>query len=558
MTAGFLGSKGAKFRNELPKQRSETDGRIKKLHSFLKTFDAGHFSNTLSGLLNSATQRSDTIATLRSRVDAQTIPTKEAIGFYTTMNSDFLDTVGTLTKLAANAETASLSTGYVNFLLGKERAGIERAVITNTFARDIFGQGMFRTFGKLVTEQETYFRVFRTVATDLQIDFFDQKLSNSVVDDVENMRQIAFEKGMTSTPFNVDPNVWFKAITSKINLLKTIENQLSQDLGSRTSQLKEEANQAFWGYLLFTLVVVLLGSFLGVLIARQILQQVGGEPAKVMAIANQVAKGDLNVMFDRHKKTYGIYGSMQNMVENLTDTIKTLVEVGNTIVTQSSMVHQGAQTVSQGATEQAASVEETSATMEEMTSNIQQNTDNAITTQDMAKKAAKDAEESGRAVEQAVGAMREIASKISIIDEIARQTNLLALNAAIEAARAGEHGKGFAVVAAEVRKLAERSQTAAGEISLLSKSTLTTSEKAGLLLASLVPDIEHTSQLVEEITAGSQEQAQGASQVNEAIQQLDQVVQQNAGMAEEMSASAEDLSGQAARLQEAIAFFKLA
>ncbi len=194
--------------------------------------------------------------------------------------------------------------------------------------------------------------------------------------------------------------------------------------------------------------------------------------------------------------------------------------------------------------------------MEEMVSNIKQNADNAQQTDKIANKSAKDAQESGKSVLEAVAAMKEIANKISIIEEIARQTNLLALNAAIEAARAGEHGKGFAVVAAEVRKLAERSQKAAGEINELSASTLKVSEKSGEMLDKLVPDIQSTAELVQEITAASKEQDTGAEQINKALQQLEQVIQQNASASEEMASTTEELTGQADQLISALAFFK--
>ncbi len=203
-----------------------------------------------------------------------------------------------------------------------------------------------------------------------------------------------------------------------------------------------------------------------------------------------------------------------------------------------------------------AAAEEVSSFMEQMTSNIKQNSDNALQTDKISQKAAQDARKGGQAVAEAVNAMKEIANKISIIEEIARQTNLLALNAAIEAARAGEHGKGFAVVASEVRKLAERSQTAAGEIGELSSSSVEVAEKAGEMLARLVPDIQKTAELVQEITAASAEQNSGADQINKAIVQLDQVIQQNASASEEMASTSEELAGQAEQLQATIEFFK--
>ncbi|WP_235264124.1 methyl-accepting chemotaxis protein, partial [Geoalkalibacter ferrihydriticus] len=206
---------------------------------------------------------------------------------------------------------------------------------------------------------------------------------------------------------------------------------------------------------------------------------------------------------------------------------------------------------------QAAAAEEASSSMEQMAANIRQNADNAMQTEKIAAKSAQDARQGGEAVGKTVTAMKQIADKISIVEEIARQTNLLALNAAIEAARAGEHGKGFAVVAAEVRKLAERSQTAAAEISDLSGSSVEIAEQAGKMLTQMVPDIQKTAELVQEIAAASKEQDAGAEQVNKAIQQLDQVIQQNASASEEMASTSEELSSQAEQLQQAIAYFKV-
>jgi methyl-accepting chemotaxis protein len=195
--------------------------------------------------------------------------------------------------------------------------------------------------------------------------------------------------------------------------------------------------------------------------------------------------------------------------------------------------------------------------MEEMAANIKQNADNAAQTEKIARQSSKDAEASGEAVTRAVNAMRTIAEKIGIVQEIARQTDLLALNAAVEAARAGEHGKGFAVVASEVRKLAERSQTAAAEIGAVSGDTVKAAQEAGEMLTRLVPDIRKTAELVSEISAACREQDIGASQINEAIQQLDKVTQQNAGASEEMSATSEELAAQAEELQTSIAFFRI-
>ena len=274
-------------------------------------------------------------------------------------------------------------------------------------------------------------------------------------------------------------------------------------------------------------------------------------------VANKIAAGDLMITPKplSDKDTLGL--ALESMVERLRGVVADAISASENVSAGSQQLSASSEQVSQGATEQAASAEEASASMEEMAANIKQNADNAAQTEKIARQSAKDAEASGDAVNRAVSAMRTIAEKISIVQEIARQTDLLALNAAVEAARAGEHGKGFAVVASEVRKLAERSQSAAAEISGMSGDTVKAAQEAGEMLTRLVPDIRKTAELVSEITAACREQDIGASQINEAIQQLDKVTQQNAGASEQMSATSEELAAQAEELQTSIAFFKV-
>ncbi|MHB8844743.1 MAG: methyl-accepting chemotaxis protein [Nitrospirota bacterium] len=305
----------------------------------------------------------------------------------------------------------------------------------------------------------------------------------------------------------------------------------------------------------FTLVGIILAAGIGFVLAKNITTPLG----EAVEASNKLSNGDLMISIDvkNTDETGQLLSAMKAMAEKLRTVVMDVKTASSNVASGSDQLSAGAQQMSQGTTEQAASTEEASSSIEEMNATIKQNADNAMQTEKIAQKSAVDAQESGKAVSQTVIAMKDIAQKIGIIEEIARQTNLLALNAAIEAARAGEHGKGFAVVAAEVRKLAERSQSAAGEISQLSSSSVQIAEQAGQMLAKLVPDIQKTAELVQEITASSKEQSGGADQINSAIQQLNQVVQQNAGAAEEMASTAEELASQADQLQATISFFKV-
>jgi methyl-accepting chemotaxis protein len=279
---------------------------------------------------------------------------------------------------------------------------------------------------------------------------------------------------------------------------------------------------------------------------------------RISQATQAVAAGDLtqNVEVRSNDEVKDVIVSVNTMIERLRGVVGDSIAAADNVSSGSQELSSTAEQMSQGATEQASAAEEASASMEEMAANIKQNADSASQTEKISRQSAKDAEASGAAVNNAVDAMRTIAEKIMIVQEIARQTDLLALNAAVEAARAGEHGKGFAVVASEVRKLAERSQTAAAEIGILSSDTVKAAQTAREMLSKLVPDIHKTAELVADISAACREQDVGASQINEAIQQLDKVTQQNASASEEMSATSEELASQAEELQTSIAYFR--
>jgi methyl-accepting chemotaxis protein len=281
--------------------------------------------------------------------------------------------------------------------------------------------------------------------------------------------------------------------------------------------------------------------------------------AEAVDVANKLSEGNLDVRIVVNSKdeTGQLLLAMRKMVGKLSEVISSVRSGADLLSRASEEVSVTAQSLSQASSEQAASVEETTASVEQMTASITQNTENSKVTDSMAGKAAREAAEGGQAVSATVDAMKKIAGKIGIVDDIAYQTNLLALNAAIEAARAGEHGKGFAVVAAEVRKLAERSQVAAHEIGELAGSSVGLAEKAGKLIDEMVSSINKTSELVREIASASIEQTTGVAQINGAMGQLNQLTQQNASASEELAAIAEEMSGQTEQLEILMTFFKL-
>lgn len=332
--------------------------------------------------------------------------------------------------------------------------------------------------------------------------------------------------------------------------------ELAEAAKNRALETKSSATVTSIVISAVTLVVI---AVIGFLITRNLLRQLGGEPDYAATVVARIASGDLTQQIDvKSGDTTSMLASIREMSHTLSQVMGEVRSSADALASASEEVNATAQSLAKGASVQAASVEETSASMEQMSASIMQNNENASVTDGMAQKVAGDAVTVGEVAGNSAAAMRKIADRISVIDDIAYQTNLLALNAAIEAGRAGEHGRGFAVVASEVRKLAERSQIAAQEIGTLATETLSITDDAGRLLQEMVPSIRKTADLVQEISAASSEQTAGVNQINSAIGQVSQTMQQNAAAAEELSSTSEELSSQAMRLQDAISYFVLA
>ncbi|CCH48228.1 methyl-accepting chemotaxis protein [Pseudodesulfovibrio piezophilus] len=347
------------------------------------------------------------------------------------------------------------------------------------------------------------------------------------------------------------------AVETIMPVVGAIAEQAGEQALSKVGSTEKEANALGLTAMSIGIMALVFGIVIALLIVRSVLGQLGTDPLVLVDITRQIARGKLGVKFIGQPSSHSVYGAMQTMVTHLIQTVGHVVDSVSQVASGSEELAASSVQVAQGATEQAQNVADVSDHVKTMAESIDINSKNAEETESIAGKASNDALEGGKAVDATVSAMRDIAEKISIIEEIARQTNLLALNAAIEAARAGEQGKGFAVVAAEVRKLAERSGKAASEISELSSSSVAVAEKAGTMLSQMVPDIQKTSELVQEISAASSEQENSVGFISDGVKGLDKIVQSNASVSEELASTAEELSAQAQTMQMAVNYFDL-
>ncbi|MGR5945756.1 methyl-accepting chemotaxis protein [Enterobacter sp. C4G1] len=554
MSAGFIGSRGQSFREELAAQQKLTDDALYKLNQTLASTNKDLLKNEIFATLNVFKDNIQHLKSTRNSINKLNIDSPQSSKFYTQTISGMLNFVGGMIHLSTSGSMANELAAYYSLLNLKEQAGVERALLSNIFSTNSFGDGQFRMFSDVVGKQDAWLTAARRFSSPSQASELDNALKSVDAVRALELREVAFDKADRGG-FSVNPGDWFKAQTQRIEILRTLENHAADALQSHAESLAHDARVDWQSFIAISLIAMLIAIMFAVTVARSIQQQLTGT---LKSIAEM--DGDLTRRLEvpGSDELSALNFAYNQSIENIQRIVQEIKSGAVILRGASSDIAAGNQDLAQRTDEQAASIVETAASMEQISSNITQTAGNAREAERLTQEMERDVQEANRVSNEASQSMvairsssEQIAQIVTSIDEIAFQTNLLALNAAVEAARAGELGKGFAVVAMEVRNLSQR---CAREANLIRELVNQNMDKIGegvtwvtasaTALKAAADNTGRMRQYVGDIAHAAMEQSLGVSQVHQALNQLEQVTQQNAALVSQAAAASQMLDGQ--------------